>query len=98
MPTEKSEQKRDTLPLPPTLGRIVHYKLMQADIDSFGSGLNGLTVGDLVPAIIARVNSPSMPDGGSLNLRLLPDGTVTPSVTSRLMGDEPGQWNWPARV
>lgn len=78
-----------------TIGRMVHYKLAAHDISAFGAETNGLKEGDLVPAVIARVWNQ---DPGCCNLRLLPDGTCTPMVGSRVLGTLPGEWCWPARV
>lgn len=80
----------------PALGRIVRYRLTEADVLEHGQRLNGQQPGDECPAMIVRVFSENEP--GTCNLRVLPDGPRdTIWKTSVVMGDEPGQWHWPAR-
>jgi hypothetical protein len=56
---------------------------------------NCASAGDLCPAVIVRVFNPASP---TVNLQVLLDGTDTVWATSRVPGDEPGQWSWPPRV
>lgn len=81
----------------PSIGRIVHYRLSEADVKEHDQRLNGQKPGDLCPAMIVRVFSTD--DVGTSNLRVFPDGPRdTIWKTSVTRGSEPGQWDWPARV
>lgn len=79
-----------------TIGRIVHYMLTEHDVKEHDQRLNGQKAGDLCPAMVVRVFSPT--DPGTCNLRVFPDGPRdTIWKTSVTRGIEPGQWNWPTR-
>ena len=95
----------------PTVGRIVHYKLSQQDADEVnrrrtGSGHgenwpegaqahtgNSVKAGDVFPMIITVVHSESMVNG-----QVFLDGNDTLWVTSRSLGENEFDWNWPPRV
>lgn len=107
----------------PTVGRIVHYKLndadarainvRRADADAYRrksprgeageAGATGhvahagnhVAVGEVYPALVVRVFDPSVT---TANLQVLLDGNDTYWATSRVEGEEPGQWSWPPRV
>lgn len=83
----------------PTVGRILHYTLNDHDAEVINSRrVDDPTVGNTVhpgedyPALVVRVWDPSV------NLQVLLDGRDSHWATSRLEGDEPGQWRWPPRV
>lgn len=70
-----------------TVGRIVHYQV--ASVDDANIKHNHV---ELLPAVVVRVWSET-----TVNLKVLTDGPVDVWKTSIVQGDEPGQWNWPAR-
>lgn len=87
----------------PTIGRIVHYRLSQQDLDYIASRvsqsypgpsplLNALQEGDVCAAVVVRVW-----DVG-INLHVLLDGQLTHWATSRPEGTEAGTWSWPERA
>lgn len=86
----------------PTLGRVVHYRLSEGDVDNvlafradkdYFVG-NGVSEGQTYPAqVVATFNG-----GASCNLVVTLDGKDTLWVTSRPEGDTPGTWTWPPRV
>jgi hypothetical protein len=89
----------------PTIGRIVHYKLSEQDVQRLGEAAaragvksNPHDVGQALPAIIVRV----WPDGtraaGLINLQALTDGPMTLWITSIREGTAPGEWSWPPRT
>ncbi|HZB28915.1 MAG TPA: hypothetical protein VE465_01995 [Streptosporangiaceae bacterium] len=51
--------------------------------------------GQVYPAVVVRVFSPSDP---YVNLQVSLDGNDAYWATSRVEGDENGQWSWPERV
>jgi len=86
----------------PSVGRIVHYRLSQADADAIafertklmGAPRNPATTGDVYPAVVVRVNG-----GLSVNLQVKLDGPDTHWATSRNYSAETqGCWFWPPRV
>lgn len=90
----------------PTVGRIVHYQLSDGDvalidrhgIDRMGrTDRNAARAGQVYPAMVVAVFDPST---GSANLKVFLDGGAGAEywATSRVEGDEPGQWSWPPRV
>ncbi len=71
------------------IGRIVHYKVAEDDVDLQS---NGVRAGDLLPAMIVRVSA----HAELLNLQIFIDGALGRIWrTSISRGDEPGQWSWP---
>jgi hypothetical protein len=80
----------------PSIGRIVIYKTTEADkaemkkVNDSGKYCN---IQDEVPAIIVAVWGESC-----INARVLCDGHLDLYPTSINLGDEPGNWNWPAIV
>jgi len=84
----------------PSLGRIVFYKLTEHDarwIDQHvpSAGRNPVSKGQAYPAQVTAVFDPS---STTANLVVQLDGVGQYWVTSRVEGDEPGQWSWPPRV
>lgn len=80
----------------PKVSDVVLYRLTAAEIQAYGSELNGpYNEGDSVPAIVARVVDTDPEGTGSCNLRLLPDGVAVPGVVNIPRGDQPGQWHEP---
>ena len=99
----------------PSVGRIVHYRLTQLDVDVInrlradamkhlpahqehadGTQIhvgNSVAAGDVYPLVITRVWNEH-----GVNGQVLLDGNDTYWATSRVEGDEPGQWQWPPRV
>lgn len=84
----------------PTVARIVHYQLSEADVERINLHRGRCTVhanrsyvGDILPLLIVRV----CPDG-SVNGQVFLDGDDTLWVTSVREGDDRGTWAWPARV
>jgi hypothetical protein len=87
----------------PSIGRIVHYRLSEQDVaDIFvahGASTGSFDVGDVLPAIVLRVNDPtvwgvdlSVQLGSATMLRRAeagPDGAT---------GSLNGRWFWPPRV
>jgi hypothetical protein len=92
----------------PTIGRIVHYRLNDADVDliaqrrahlkAAGGGVigNSVAAGEVYPANVVR----TFGGGGDpyVNLQVQLDGYDTYWATSRAEGDGPGTWGWPPRV
>lgn len=77
----------------PTIGRIVHYRLSDADaaaINAQQSQGNHVDANDVVAAIVVRVWVPT-----TCNLRLMLDGECDMWVTSRTHGNDMGNWDWP---
>ena len=90
----------------PTIGRIVHYKVSENDVQHYTfrpmdhPSFNLPYPGDVFPMVITNVNPDS--DGVVRTLSgnvIVNNGTMfwTGSVTEGL-GDVPGQWFWPPRV
>jgi hypothetical protein len=86
----------------PTIGRIVHYTLTEADAAAINKRRTGAlvdrvgnhaTAGDICPAMIVRTFG-----GPAANLQVVLDGTDSFWVTSRTEGTEPGTWAWPERT
>lgn len=97
---------------PPTPGRIVIYRLADADVDLIAKqrlerGLMGNSVraGEHYPAMVVRTFG-----GDAVNLQVHLDGEDTYWATSRKQGEAaegktplpgtipPGTWCWPPRV
>jgi hypothetical protein len=79
----------------PTIGRIVIYKLTDADkakLKELGRH-NPNNGAEEAPAMVVRVWSDIC-----VNLRVILDGDDTLWVTSASLGDQPRQWQWPPRV
>jgi hypothetical protein len=91
-----------------TIGRIVHYRLSEQDVqlideqhpmtgaDGRRNPRNPVAVGQICPAMVVRIFDP----GPYVNLQVFLDGGAGAEywATSRVEGDEPGQWSWPPRV
>lgn len=84
----------------PTIGRIVHYTLTQADADAIQkrrteavTTANMTAAEQTYPAIVVRTFG-----GPAANLQVLLDGPDTYWATSRAEGDGAGFWAWPPRV
>lgn len=84
----------------PTVGRIVHYRLSDADAAAIRSlptvHLNPVQAGQVCAAVIVRVwgDTPE----SAVNLQVLLDGLGTYWATSRCQGDGDGSWSWPPRA
>jgi hypothetical protein len=84
----------------PTIGRIVHYTLTEADAaainkrraDNSLAG-NHAAAGEACPAMVVRTFG-----GPGANLQVHLDGTDIYWATSRTEGEGPGFWAWPPRV
>lgn len=92
-----------TSPLP-SLGRIVHYVLNADDVAAIDRHMpivvdgqrqerNPVNAGELYPAMVVKVFGQPY-----TNLQVFLDGAVTYWACSRVEGDQPGTWSWPARV
>lgn len=80
-----------------TPGRIVTYVLTEQDaarVNTLDQNRNnGAQLGSEFPAIVVRVWSST-----TVNLKVFLDGADDLWVTSRLEGERPGTWHWPART
>jgi hypothetical protein len=84
----------------PTIGRIVLYRLTDADADlirqtRLPAGVpmgNPVAAGEQFPAVVVAAYGPYV------NLQVLLDGVDSYWATSRAEGDGPGTWCWPPRV
>ncbi len=78
----------------PSIGRIVIYKLTEADrkkLEIHQSSMDGgCNVSTELPAIVVAVWSDTC-----VNLRVLTDGTQIWWKSSINEGDQPGNWHWP---
>lgn len=88
-------------PKPPTIGRIVLYRLRQEDVDYLlgsaqqaGDEYGDLHAGLMFPAVVVRVTPPTDKHPRLVNLRLLVDGTATPWLRDVGQGGIPGTWCW----
>jgi hypothetical protein len=88
----------------PSIGRIVHYQLSDTDVAMIDRQLheaaagvhrNSVHAGDVYPAMVVRVFDLSV---STSNLQVFLDGDCSYWATSRVEGDQPGTWTWPARV
>ena len=98
----------------PTIGRIVHYRLSDADVaaihaasDATRGRRNPVSAGQVYPAQITAVFDPA---GGTANMVVQLDGLQQHWVTSSRRGEPadglettgetipPGTWCWPPRV
>lgn len=103
---------RDTEFVPmPAVGRWVHYRLSTADVTEINRRRrrsaaapanqwgfiaprgNPVSTGQLCAALVVATFG-----GTTVNLSVQLDGSDTLWVTSRPLGDEPGDWNWPETV
>lgn len=87
-------------------GRIVHYRLTEADVLAIiaermrGEGARGNVAreGDVVPLLVVVVHE----NPASVNGQAFLDGNhslwVTSAAPADLAGDRPGTWFWPPRV
>lgn len=95
----------------PTIGRVVHYKLSEQDVDAinrrrrdFAAAQSGNTgfVGHVGNTVRAGNVFPAFVvatfGGTAANLHVFLDGNDTYWATSREDGAEPGQWSWPTRA
>lgn len=73
------------------MGCIVHYRLNEQD----AKDCPGYTMGQLRPAIVLTV---SIPDRELCELQVFMGMYVDRWHTLVSRGDEPGQWDWPART
>lgn len=85
----------------PSLGRIVHYKMSDWDVDALRASdpsthRNAVVAGQVCPAMIVRVWGET--ETSAVNLQVYLDGDCSYWATSRVQGDEPGQWSAPPRV
>lgn len=88
---------------PPTIGRIVHYRLTQGDVDLINERhpqvVDGRQVRNAVhegTVLGARVVAAF--GGTAVNLKVDLDGYGEYWATSRPEGENPGNWFWPPRV
>lgn len=85
----------------PTIGRVVHYTLTDYDVTylqalNSDESLGNTRVGQVVPAVIVAVWSPTL-----VNLHVLLDAPLAYWATSRALADEEhtaGRWRWPERT
>jgi hypothetical protein len=83
----------------PTPGRIVHYRLTDADANLITQNRTGVVTGndaregDYYPAMVVR----RFGDNPYINLQVFLDGPDSYWATSRGEGSEPGTWTWPPR-
>lgn len=85
----------------PTIGRIVHYTLTQANAEAINKRRgdfsdyrgNAAHEGDVFPLVITRIWS-----GDSINGQVLLDGSDNLWVISINNGPDQGQWEWPIVV
>lgn len=92
----------------PTIGRVVLYKLSEADVIAIDRDVpqnvqrtdgstrcrrNGVGPGQVFPAQVVSAWGNS-----SANLAVALDGDCTYWATSRSEGDGPGRWSWPKRT
>jgi hypothetical protein len=94
----------------PSIGRIVHYKLTQADaaainkrradVKNPGAGMaSQIIVGnDAAEGQVCAATVVRTFGGPAANLQVHLDGTDTYWATSRTEGTEPGTWAWPPRT
>lgn len=91
----------------PTIGRIVHYRLSERDVESItGARLNNTSLfgsipkaGDVVPLIITRVWPDEYGEGvAGVNGQAFLDGNHSHWVTSAKEGADNGEWSWPPRA
>jgi hypothetical protein len=93
---------------PPSLGRIVHYRLNQADAAAINTRRGGRALqlgvpvsmlgneaasGQVFPAKVVRTWG-----GTTVNLQVTLDGDDAYWAASRQHGDGDGQWFWPPMV
>ncbi|MFF9097552.1 hypothetical protein ACF1AX_31075 [Streptomyces sp. NPDC014802] len=88
------------MPQPPTIGRVVIYRLSEEDArhiiqQRHHNGANGnyVRAGDRFPAMVVQTFPANPADVA--NLKVMLDGDDTYWATSRHMGDGPGTWSWP---
>ena len=90
----------------PTVGRIVHYRLTEEDVNTinirrenarFISYGNPHSKGQVLPMIICAVYPYEFGDRPGVNGQVFLDGNDSLWVASALEGTEPGQWSWPEK-
>lgn len=80
----------------PFVSANVHYRLSTQDISPIGDLEAPYQEGDIVAAVISRVNDADPEGTGDCDLRLFPAvHKIVPLVQAVLRGDDPGQWDWP---
>ena len=82
----------------PSIGRIVHYVLTDADasaINGTARPCNAASAGQVYPALVVRTFG-----GTAVNLQVFIDGGFSHWATSRPQSAEgtPGAWHWPPRA
>jgi hypothetical protein len=89
----------------PSIGRIVHYRLSEQDINDVfvkHGQIRGSQpkVGDVCAAVVTGVFAAyrSVDAPPALDLRVFVNGPGDLWVTEKLEGTEPAQWCWPPRV
>ena len=87
----------------PSIGRIVAYKISESDAQNIGairgraaSAGNPIAAGDVYPAMIVRTWGKI--EGSAVQLQVFLDGPDSFWATSRMEGDQNGQWSLPPRV
>lgn len=84
----------------PTVGRLVHYRLSQHDVERLkAAGWTGNThrAGDVVPMLVVR---PWHQEGAyekgvsCMNGQAFLDGPGQLWITSAKEGENPGEWSW----
>lgn len=76
----------------PTLGCIVHYRLSEFDLQALDHlTTNSYKVGDIIPMLVTRI----WDKGESASGTGFYDGETTLWLTSRMQGDNVGQWHKP---
>lgn len=88
----------------PTLGRIVNVRLSAHQVEAINERrnlhravgddeCNGVKEGQIVPAMVVAVWSHTC-----ISVQMFLDGPDTQWATSLHLGNENGNWHWPARV
>jgi hypothetical protein len=88
-------RKTEEIMAAPTVGRIVHYRLTEANAafaDAQAGRRNVLAAGDTYPAIVTKVHGADCAD-----LRIF-IGAQDAFQSSVMLGDKEGMWAWPPRA
>lgn len=90
--------------MPPSVSRIVHYKLSAGDVALIDRNTpqvvngrtvrNGVRAGQVLPALVTAVFGA----GSTANLVVQLDGEGQYWATSRQESPNEGAWSWPPRV
>jgi hypothetical protein len=87
----------------PTKGRIVHYRLNDADASLINQRIenaqmmgNRVSEGEYYAAMVVRIFEGN--PYGVVNLQVFLDGDGSYWASSRKEGDEAGTWTWPPQV